>query len=232
MAFNFLREIVNQMNVAAYIDYFNLYHARLQHSELKWLDLAALVETFVRPPQNLISVKVFAARPKPLHWDPQRAQSHSAHFEALQTDSRVEVFYGRFRVDRQDQWLWEDYERIQRTWDKSMRPRTITVARTEEKGTDVNLAIHLLRDAFEQKFDRAIVLSNDSDLAPAILMARTYRPEIITVSPERRRPKQSRELARASHALWEISEATLRGSQFDHEFIDNNGRKHAKPPVW
>ena len=35
---------------------------------------------------------------------------------------------------------------------------------TEEKGSDVNLATHLLHDAHMDRFDVAVVASNDSDL--------------------------------------------------------------------
>ena len=39
----------------------------------------------------------------------------------------------------------------------------VKILKTEEKGTDVNLAAQLLIDAFEDKFDIAMVFSNDSD---------------------------------------------------------------------
>jgi hypothetical protein len=39
-----------------------------------------------------------------------------------------------------------------------------TASKVEEKGSDVNLASHLLLDAFQNSFDVGAVLSNDSDL--------------------------------------------------------------------
>ena len=39
---------------------------------------------------------------------------------------------------------------------------------TEEKGSDVNLAVHLVNDAWHGRFDCAVVVSNDSDLAEAM----------------------------------------------------------------
>lgn len=55
----------------------------------------------------------------------------------------------------------------------------------EEKETDVNIALFLLNLAYEDQFDRALVISNDSDLAPAIRMVRKCFPEkrITTVAP-------------------------------------------------
>ena len=44
----------------------------------------------------------------------------------------------------------------------------IEVFRTEEKGSDVNLAVHLVNDVHQNTFDCAVVISNDSDLAKAM----------------------------------------------------------------
>ena len=46
----------------------------------------------------------------------------------------------------------------------------------EEKGTDVNLATHLLLDVLQDRVDAAIVVSNDSDLALPIRIARVNVP--------------------------------------------------------
>ena len=46
---------------------------------------------------------------------------------------------------------------------------TVQVWDTEEKGSDVNLAVELVNDAWSNLFDLAVVISNDSDLERAIL---------------------------------------------------------------
>jgi hypothetical protein len=46
--------------------------------------------------------------------------------------------------------------------------RTVKVYKTEEKGSDVNLATHLMLDAFQRDCDLAVVVSNDSDLEEPI----------------------------------------------------------------
>lgn len=40
----------------------------------------------------------------------------------------------------------------------------------EEKEIDVNIALHMLDDAYRDRFDRALLISADSDLAPPIRM--------------------------------------------------------------
>lgn len=44
--------------------------------------------------------------------------------------------------------------------------------RTDEKGTDVNLAAHLLHDGFKNLFDLAVIVSNDSDLREPVRMVK------------------------------------------------------------
>lgn len=44
--------------------------------------------------------------------------------------------------------------------------------KSEEKGSDVNLAAHLLRDAFLGDCECAVIVSNDSDLLTPIRMAK------------------------------------------------------------
>lgn len=51
-----------------------------------------------------------------------------------------------------------------------------SVARREEKGSDVNVVSHLLIDMYEQRIDGAVVISNDSDLAFPVKHARGRIP--------------------------------------------------------
>ena len=57
--------------------------------------------------------------------------------------------------------------------------------RFEEKGTDVNVASHLLLDLLEQRVDAAVVISNDSDLRLPIQQSRLRVP-LGTVNPGQR----------------------------------------------
>lgn len=46
--------------------------------------------------------------------------------------------------------------------------RKVEVWSTDEKGSDVNLAVELVNDAWNNLYDLAVVVSNDSDLAGAL----------------------------------------------------------------
>jgi len=51
-------------------------------------------------------------------------------------------------------------------------PKKVFVDKTEEKGSDVNLASHLLRDAYNRNFEVAVLITNDSDLAEPVKIVR------------------------------------------------------------
>ncbi|WP_235498185.1 NYN domain-containing protein [Frankia sp. R43] len=52
----------------------------------------------------------------------------------------------------------------------------VSVAQREEKGSDVNVASHLLLDLLHKRIAAAIVISNDSDLAFPVAQARDLVP--------------------------------------------------------
>jgi uncharacterized LabA/DUF88 family protein len=58
----------------------------------------------------------------------------------------------------------------------------VSHARREEKGSDVNVAAHLLVDVLQKDVDAAIVISNDSDLRLPLVQARERVP-VGTVNP-------------------------------------------------
>ena len=51
-------------------------------------------------------------------------------------------------------------------------PKTVEVIKTEEKGSDVNLASLLLLDGFNRDCDIVVIISNDSDLREPVRIAR------------------------------------------------------------
>lgn len=74
-------------------------------------------------------------------------------------------------------------------------PGTVEVWKTEEKGSDVNLAIHLLNDAWLDSYDCAIVVSNDSDLAESMYLVKAQTRKLIgLVTPGAPARKTSKEL--------------------------------------
>jgi hypothetical protein len=166
--FVFLRVNVNLQRVITFVDGFNLYHAidRLKRHELKWLDLRALSGVFLNSNfEQLTNVLYFSAYASHMGKSAQNRQK--AYVKALELTA-VKPILGHFKEkdrkcpDCKHKWIGH-----------------------EEKETDVNIALFLLDSAYQNFFDRALVITNDSDLAPAIQMTRKRFPEkrITTVAP-------------------------------------------------
>ncbi len=98
----------------------------------------------------------------------------------------------------------------------------------EEKGSDVNLAVHLLNDAWKNLFDVAVVISNDTDLAAAILLVTKERGKTVyVVNPGGKWVAQP--LKDAGGRERHIRPAMLRRSQFPDPIP---GTAIRKPAGW
>ncbi len=115
--------------------------------------------------------------------------------------------------------------------------KTAEVIKTEEKGSDVNLAAHMLIDGVKGRYKVAVVVSNDSDLATPIRMVKDELNLTVGVLlPIRRNdPKRhpSRELTKKGCSTFtlRLSEQALQNSQFD-QVIQNSIGPITKPANW
>jgi len=104
----------------------------------------------------------------------------------------------------------------------------VDIIKTEEKGSDVNLAVHLLNDAWLGKYDCAVVLSNDSDLKEAITLVKDHHNKLIGVAmPPNCFP--SKELIGVAHFVKQIRNASLAASQLPDVIPGSNVHK---PKEW
>ena len=108
-------------------------------------------------------------------------------------------------------------------------PRIVEILDTEEKGSDVNLASYLLLDGFEDDYELAVVISNDSDLMLPINMVKDRLGKQVGVfDPSRRR---SFELHGAASWYRPLRQGPLGASQFPHTLTDAQGPV-SKPSSW
>lgn len=191
------------IRTTAFVDGFNLYHAlgELGENHLKWLDLRRLLVQFAPAPQyELTRVLYFSAFAT---WIPEAYARHRAYVAALQATG-VEVVMGKFKKKARS------CKRCGATWEGH-----------EEKETDVNLALMLLELAYAGAFDRALVLSADSDLTPAVRAVRRLfadKEVRILTPPGRFTPGDLREAA--GHPGTRILEFHVRRCLFGAEVLD------------
>ena len=139
----------------AYIDGFNLYHSikELNRPQLKWVNLWSLSESLLRKHEELIEVNYFSAYAT---WIPDAYKRHREYTKALQQEG-VSLVLGQFK----DKFV---------TCKKCGRRYTTK----EEKETDVNIALRLVTDGILDRYDRAILITADTDLRTAIDTAKTH----------------------------------------------------------
>jgi uncharacterized LabA/DUF88 family protein len=148
----------DKKKVAVYVDGFNLYHGlkNLKKPHLKWLNLRSLAEKFINRSSETIE-KVYYFSAIATHMDNDTVQRHKTYIEALEANG-VEFVGGNFKK----KWLQYKNNHIEIKWKKH-----------EEKETDVHISIYMVRDAMKKKFDKFILVTNDTDIVPAVKMARS-----------------------------------------------------------
>lgn len=107
---------------------------------------------------------------------------------------------------------------------------TVRVWKTEEKGSDVNLATYLLLDAFNKECDIAIVFSNDSHLREPIRIVKEppFGIPVWVVNPLLGRPKTR---MNASHHL-DLTLADCRACQLPEKVGLSTGKTVHRPKDW
>ena len=207
------------MRTFVYVDGFNLYYRALKGTPWKWLDLPALLATVLQSHHDILTVKYFTARVSGTSAEPSKPQRQDVYLRALRRyRPEVEVYFGHFLSHRVRAPLAEP------AGDR----RTAEVIRTEEKGSDVNLAVHLINDGWLDAYDCAVVVSNDSDIAEAMRLVRHHHGKRIgLVTPGTGRP--SRQLMAHADFARHIRPNALRRSQLPDLIPGTNIRK---PTRW
>ncbi|MDB6077892.1 MAG: hypothetical protein JWO82_1639 [Akkermansiaceae bacterium] len=206
--------------VNVYVDGFNLYYGSLKGSDNKWLNLQGVFEDLM-PGFEIKRIRYFTARVKARPDDPQAAVRQGAYLRALDTLPKVSVHLGQFAVTTTRMALA----------DETVVPRTVEVIKTEEKGSDVNLAAHLLLDAFRDDADIYLVASNDSDLTEPLRMVREELNKHVGIAKTHAR--MSKSLLRCKPDFTrDIRDGLLRSNQFEDIITDDRGMKIHKPNDW
>ena len=108
-------------------------------------------------------------------------------------------------------------------------PRYCRVIKTEEKGSDVNLATHLLRDAFLNQMEVAVLVTNDSDLVEPVRIVRSELGKAVGILNPHKRP--SYELSKCATFIKPIRKGVLAASQLPPRLQDAHG-VITKPTRW
>jgi hypothetical protein len=167
-----------------YIDGFNLYYRALKGTPHKWLDLVAMSRAVLPASCMIERVNYYTARISG-RTDPTAPARQHAYLRALSSLPLVSIHYGNFLVTRKWAGLVPPPQfRPAINLPAGPIPQVAYVWKTEEKGSDVNLGVHLVRDAFKGAFDVAAVLTNDTDLVePVRIVTQEIGLSVTLLSP-------------------------------------------------
>ncbi|MEO0024433.1 MAG: hypothetical protein RL196_874 [Actinomycetota bacterium] len=199
--------------VGIYVDAFNLYYGARDwcgkgEPGWRWLNVIGLVDSLIEQQRNWAGAEVerlvYCTALRPKSSDVTSLKDQQTYIQALSSDQRVHVEYGQY-VEKRNTGALSSSTGGRRTklvdarevdipeWlshSKKIQPDgkeaiLVSVQTFEEKGSDVNVASHLLLDLAEGRIDGAVVISNDGDLKFALASARERIP-LGLVNPTKR----------------------------------------------
>lgn len=196
--------------VAVFIDGFNLYFGLTSaYPNFKWLNVYLLSQNLLRPNQELVSVSYFTAR---IGNNPPKEQRQNIYLSAIKS-TPAHIIYGHYKSKN------KSCRRCGHSWQTN-----------EEKMTDVNIAVQMITGAVQNTYDRAILISGDSDLVPPIKTVQDiFNKKVFVAFPPNRHNHSVKSIANGSMML---GRGTLSKSQFATSITLSNGHILNKPTQW
>lgn len=203
-----------------YVDGFNLYYGAVRGTPYKWLDLQRFF-TLIRQHDDIRAIKYFTA------WVMgPTLPNQQAFLAALATRPLVQPVLGNFKQ-----------KRVKCAFAQcampGQPPRFFDVY--EEKRTDVNIAVYMLDDAYQDACDNFVLVSGDSDLVPAVKMIRHRFPHkriIVYVPAQVPQRGAAVELRTSAHTHRLLPLNLLQHAQLPTQVPDGSGGFISKPAAW
>lgn len=225
------------MKVRVYIDGYNLFYGVLkarfssnipieyqqrlkqEKRKLRWLNVEKLVQQFLKDDYIIDRINFYTADINGFYNGDKAPANQREYYKALETISNLKIYKGHFYTH---------------TIELPKAPisyplQKVSVIKTEEKGSDVNLASHLVFDACQNLFDMAVVVTNDSDLLEPIKIVKGLNKRILILCPHK---KYCYEFLQSFgiHCMRNIDNTHLRKAQFPDILLDYKGQKIAQRP--
>lgn len=249
-------EVLPKLRTRIYIDGYNLYYGCLRNTPYKWLDVLALFEKHILPSvlyrltpdavpakmelHHACAVKYFTAQILERAAKSDDSVSSQAHYHnALKkhSNNRLSFVIGNYSIYQANQHIIsaDDPNRWPRDCDK------VQVWKLEEKQSDVNLALQIYDDALQGDIDQVVLVTNDTDLVPALAMLKKQCPNIVRglVIPTRKTGANNDIERTANQSLTDlahwvrksISSDELNASQLP-DIVTGARRASIKPHSW
>jgi hypothetical protein len=210
------------LSANVYVDGFNLWYGCLQRTEYQWLDIGEFCRRLL-PANPINRIRYFTSRVAARPGAPNGPEQQNAYLRALRTVPELSVHLGGFQSLR---------ARLPLADSDPDDPVIVDVIKTQEKGSDVNLATYMLLDAFRQESDIAVVISNDSDLRePIRVLIEELGVPVGLVNPHPVRKRSRVMLELEPRFFKQVRPRVLRACQFPPVLRDGKGEIH-RPDGW
>lgn len=159
--------------VIAYIDGFNVYHSinKKLPDYCKWLDYRKILESLLQDDEELKKVYLFTAYPE---WNIQKVKRHTEYMRVLSESYWIEIILWSYK--EKSIFFKSKNHKVTQPPDAKVNPEEFEFKTHEEKETDVNIAIYILRWALLDEYDTTYIVTADSDISPAVQMSRKLAP--------------------------------------------------------
>jgi uncharacterized LabA/DUF88 family protein len=174
---------------------------------------------YLLPQNDVLQIRYFTARVTARPNDPDQPVRQQTYFRALRTLPNITIVLGHFL----------SHESSMPLSPVGNPPKYVKVMKTEEKGSDVNLATHLLHDGFQNLYDIAVIITNDSDLLAPIRVVRQSLGKKVGILNPHQHP--SAVLKQNCDFLKQIRPGVIKASQFPNTLTDGTG-VFSKPVGW
>ena len=206
------------MRTIIYVDGFNLYYGALKGTPYRWLDILAMSRKILSSKNQIVGIKYFTARVLSRPDNPSQPLRQEIYLRALKTLG-AKCIFGRYL----------SHPVMMRVADPNASRPFVRVIKTEEKGSDVNIAAHMLLDAFRNAYDCAVLVSGDSDLKTPVEMVRhDFSKTVGVINPQ----KVDCKVLRCAASFYKrIRTSDLAASQLPATLTDATGTFY-KPADW
>ena len=206
-------KIMQPERVIAYIDGYNLYFGLRAAGWRRylWLDLQLLVRNLLKPNQELVFTKYFTAM---VSYPEDKLKRQTLFIDALRTLDNLEIFFGQFQANL-----------------RRCRKCGFSESVPQEKMTDVNIAVEMMKDAYQEAFDTGLLISGDGDLTAPLAAIKSLFPRrriVIAFPPQRK----SYRLQEQAHGSFIIGRNNLAKSLFPEQIVTTSGHILQRPDEW
>jgi hypothetical protein len=206
------------VRTVVYVDALNFYYGSLKGSGWKWLNLQQVFERLLSH-DHLVKVHYCTAMIQGPGWQRQQAYLDAMH----KACPKVQVTFGNMKKRQRVCGVRTCNKPGAKFW------------HPEEKRTDVNLAVHMVDDAYQGLCDRMVLVTGDTDLVPPIQLIRGRFPQLdlrVYVPAAHKLRKEVHELAQHVHRLKMLPRPLLRQCLLPETVEHPDDRLIREPSEW